>query len=79
MSVMVTVTVCPTMRYSPVTISCEKRPDSLSPTRVAAFSFAALLALASSESGSIVVSMLKVLAKMFFLPSPSILVWTLQR
>jgi hypothetical protein len=66
---MVTIIVCPTIRYSPLTISCEKRPDSLSPTRVAPFSFATLLALASSEKESTGVSMLKVLVTTFFLPS----------
>src|SRR3712207_1447998 len=62
---MVTITLCPTMRYSPLTMLWEKRPESLSPTRAASFSFATLLALASSDRGSIVVSMLKVLATLF--------------
>ena len=62
LSVMVTTTVCPTMRYSPLTNSWEKRPDPSSPTRVAPFSLAALLALASSEEGATLVSTLKVLA-----------------
>src|SRR5215208_3044780 len=62
LSVMVTTTVCPTMRYSPLTNSCEKRPDLSSPTRMAPFSLAALLALASSEEGATPVSTLKVLA-----------------
>src|SRR3712207_2043815 len=57
------------MRYSPPTISCEKRPECLSPMRVAPFSLATLLALASTESESTSVSMLKVLVTMFFLPS----------
>ena len=61
-SVMVTTTVCPTMRYSPLSDSWEKRPDLSSPTRVAPFSLAALLALASSEEGATLVSTLKVLA-----------------
>ena len=65
--VMVTVTGCPTIWYSPPTISCEKRPDCLPPTRVAPFSLATLLALASSESGSTVVGVLKVLTAIFFL------------
>src|SRR5918995_7316574 len=68
LSVMVTITVRPTIRYSPLTISCEKRPDRSSPRRVASFSLAAFLALASSEEGSKVVAMLRVLATMFFLP-----------
>jgi hypothetical protein len=68
LSVMVTTTVRPTIRYSPLTISCEKRPDRSSPRRVASFSLAAFLALASSEEGSTVVAMLKVLATIFFLP-----------
>ena len=62
LSVMVTITVCPIMRYSPLTRSCEKRPECLSPTRVAPFSLAAFLALASSEEEFMVVSILKVLA-----------------
>jgi hypothetical protein len=49
---MVTTTVCPTMRYPPLTNSWEKRLDSSSPTSVAPFSLAALLALASSEEGA---------------------------
>jgi len=54
--VMVTTTLCPAMRYSPLTNSWEKRPDLSSPTRVAPFSLAALLALASSEVGLTIVS-----------------------
>ncbi len=42
LSVMVTTTVCPLMRYSPLTNSCEKRPDPSSPASVAPFSLAAL-------------------------------------
>jgi hypothetical protein len=41
------------MRYSPLTNSWEKRPDPSSPTRMAPFSLAALLALASSEEGKL--------------------------
>ena len=67
LSVMVTTTVRPTIRYSPLTISCEKRPDRSLPRRVASFSLAAFLALASSEEGFTVVATLKVLATMFFL------------
>src|SRR5215217_2613596 len=62
LSVMVTTTFCPTMRYSPLTNSWEKRPDLSWPTRMAPFSLAALLALASSEVGATLVSTLKVLA-----------------
>ena len=51
LSVMVTITFCPLMRYSPLTNSCEKRPDPSSPASVASFSLAALLPLASSEEG----------------------------
>jgi len=59
---MVAITVCPTMRYSPLTSSWEKRPDLSSPTRMALFSLAAFLTLASSEVGATLVSTLKVLA-----------------
>jgi hypothetical protein len=62
------VTVCPTMRYSPLTRGCEKRPDPSSPRRVAPFSLATLLALSSSEEGSTVVAMLKILTTILFLP-----------
>jgi hypothetical protein len=62
------------------TMACEKRPDCLPPTRAAPFSLATLLALASSESGSTVVCMLKVLATIFSLPySCELLVRMLQR
>jgi hypothetical protein len=56
------------MRYSPLAISWEKRPDRSSPSRVAPFSKAAFFALASSEGGLIIVSRLKVLTTIFFLP-----------
>ena len=56
------------MWYSPLTDSWEKRPDLSSPTRMAPFSLAALLALASSEEGATLVSTLKVLATIYFLP-----------
>ena len=62
LSVMVTTTVCPTMRYSPLTNSWEKRPDPSPPAKMAPFSLAALLALASSKEGATLVSTLKVLA-----------------
>jgi 2-succinyl-5-enolpyruvyl-6-hydroxy-3-cyclohexene-1-carboxylate synthase len=52
LSVMVTITFCPTMRYSPLTMSCEKRPDCSSATRVAPLSLATFLALASSDAYS---------------------------
>ena len=32
LSVMVTITLCPILRYSPLTISCEKRPDPSPPS-----------------------------------------------
>ena len=51
-----------------LTISCEKRPEPSSPTRLALFSLATLLALSSSEEEVTVVAMLKVLATIFFLP-----------
>ena len=62
MSVMVTITVRPSLRYVPLTISCEKRPERSSPTRVAPFALAALLALASIQEGLAALSMLNVLA-----------------
>ena len=67
---MVTITVCPTMRYYPLTMSCEKRPECLSPMKVAPLSLAAFLALVSSEEGFRFVSILKGLATIF-LPSSS--------
>ena len=48
---MVTSTVRPITRYSPLTMLCEKRPERSSPTSVTPFSLAALLALASSKWG----------------------------
>jgi hypothetical protein len=62
LSVMVTITVRPRLRYSPLTISCEKCPELSSPTSVAPFSLAALLALASIQEGLAAASMLNVLA-----------------
>jgi hypothetical protein len=50
------------MRYSPLTNSWEKRPDPSSPAKMAPFSPATLLALASSEEEETLVSTLKVLA-----------------
>ena len=61
MAVIVTVTVRSAMRYLPASMAWEKLPDRSSPTRVAPFSWAARLALASSEAGPTVVSRLKVL------------------
>jgi hypothetical protein len=59
----VTITVRPRLRYSPLTISCEKCPELSSPTSVAPFSLAALLALASIQEGLAAAStMLNVLA-----------------
>jgi hypothetical protein len=55
----------------PLTNSWEKRPDPSSPTRVAPFSLAAFLALASSEEGETLVSTLKVLA-ILSLPSSEV-------
>jgi hypothetical protein len=65
---MVTTTVCPAMWYSPLTMSCEKRPDCLLPIRIAPLSLAAFLALVSSEDGFMVVSILKVLAAILLPP-----------
>jgi hypothetical protein len=62
LSVMVTITVRPRLRYSPLTIWCEKCPERSSPTSVAPFSLTALLALASIQEGLAAVSMLNVLA-----------------
>jgi hypothetical protein len=67
LSVVVTITVRPIMRYSPLNISCEKRPDPSSPTSVTPFSLAALLALASSRVGLAEVSILNVLAMLVLL------------
>jgi hypothetical protein len=58
----VTITVRPIMRYSPLIMSCQKRPELSSPTSVTPFSLAALLALASSQEGLAAVSILNVLA-----------------
>jgi hypothetical protein len=59
---MVTMTVRPLMRYSPISNLCEKRPELSLPTSVTPFSVAALLALAKSKEGLAEVSMLNVLA-----------------
>ena len=55
--------------FAPNHIVRETPGVCLSPMRVAPFSLATLLALASTESESTSVSMLKVLVTMFFLPS----------
>jgi hypothetical protein len=48
---MVTITVRSGLRYSPLNMACEKRPERLSPTSVTPFSLAALLARASRKVG----------------------------
>ena len=57
-----TITVRPILRYSPLSIRCEKRPDLSLPMSVMPFWLAALLALSSSKEGLAAVSMPKVLA-----------------
>jgi hypothetical protein len=59
---MVTISVRPRLRYSPLTNSCEKCPELSSPTSIAPFSLAALLALASIQEALAALSMLNVLA-----------------
>jgi hypothetical protein len=59
---MVTITVRPLRRYSPLNFSCEKRPERSLPKSVTPFSLAALLALSSTKVGLAAVSMLNVLA-----------------
>jgi hypothetical protein len=59
---MVTITLRPLRRYSPISILCEKRPELSFPTSVTPFSLAAFLALASSIEGLAEISMLNVLA-----------------
>jgi hypothetical protein len=59
---MVTITVCPSLWYSPLSILCEKRPERSSPTNFTPFSLATLLALAKSKEGLAEVSILNVLA-----------------
>jgi hypothetical protein len=59
---MVTITVRPILRYSPLSILCEKRPELSLPRSVMPFSLAALLALSSSKEGLAAISMLSVLA-----------------
>lgn len=59
---MVTITVRAIMRYSPLSILCEKRPDLSFPMNATPFSLATLLALAKSKEGLAAVSMLNVLA-----------------
>src|SRR5919107_2778557 len=57
----------PAMRYSPLTIACEKRPERSSPNRVAPFAWAAFWALASSDERFAFVSSSKVFATIHFL------------
>ena len=59
---MVTITVRPIMRYSPLSISCEKRPELSFPTSETPFALATLLALANSKEGLAAASKLNVLA-----------------
>ena len=59
---MVTITVRPSLRYSPSSILCEKRPERSFPKSLTPFSPATLLALSSSKEGLAAVSMLIVLA-----------------
>ena len=59
---MVTITVRPILRYSPLSILCEKRPELSFPTSITPFWVAALLALAKSKEGLAAVSMRNVLA-----------------
>ena len=59
---MVTITVRPSPRYSPLSILCEKRPELSSPESVTPFSLAALLALWSSKEGLAAISSVNVLA-----------------
>src|SRR5215204_3514785 len=59
---MVTVTVRPILRYSPLSILCEKRPELSFPASVTPFWLAAFVALANSKEGLAVVSMPNVLA-----------------
>jgi hypothetical protein len=57
----VTITVRPSLRYSPLIILGEKHPERSLPKRITPFSLAALLALSSSKEGLAAVSMLIVL------------------
>jgi hypothetical protein len=59
---MVTITLRPILRYSPLSILCEKRPERSFPQSVTLFSLAVLFALSSSKEGLASVSMLIVLA-----------------
>jgi hypothetical protein len=58
---MVTITVRPIIWYSPISILCEKRPETSLPTNLTPFALAALVALARSEEGLAAVSMPNVL------------------
>ena len=57
-----TVTVRPILRYSPLSIRCEKRPELSFPMSVTLFSLATLLALSSIQEGLAAATMLNVLA-----------------
>ena len=57
-----TITVRPILRYSPLSIWCEKRPEPSFPASVTPFWLAAFVALAKSKEGLAVVSMPNVLA-----------------
>jgi hypothetical protein len=59
---MVTIAVRPDLRYSPLSILCEKRPEPSFPTSLTPFALAVLLALQSSKEGLAAISMLIVLA-----------------
>src|SRR5919199_4391785 len=60
LSVMVTLTVPPSILYLPLTPFPEKLPDVVSPLKVAPFAFATLLASDTSVLGFLVAFMLKV-------------------
>jgi hypothetical protein len=59
---MVTTTVRPSLRYSPLSSRCEKRPELSLPKSLTPFSFATLLARPSNEEGLAPISMRSVLA-----------------
>ena len=59
---MVTITVRPLMRYSPISNLWEKRPERSFPTSLTPFWLATLLALASSKEGLAEIFILNVLA-----------------
>ena len=57
-----TITVGPCLRYSPLSILCEKVPEFSFPTSLTPLALAVFLALWSSKEGLVAVSMRKVLA-----------------